>query len=95
MPGEDELIRGQQNLAAGLKDIMKVFNNFITTTEVRVDKGDTLWKLAEKHLGNGQRWREIFFINLDKIFKKQEIHHGLVGTPDLIYEGDTMRILSF
>ncbi len=95
MPGEDDLIRGQQELAAGLRDIFHVFNNFITTIEVDVEKGSTLWALAQVHLGNGQRWREIFLVNLDHIFNEEAIHHATVGGPDLIYTGDKLRLLAF
>lgn len=28
-----------------------------------VQKGDTLWSIAQKFLGNGQRWREIVDVN--------------------------------
>ncbi len=95
MPGEDNLIRGQQELAAGLKDIFGVFNNFITTIEVPVEKGSTLWALAKAHLGDGQRWRELFLMNLDHIFREEAVHHATVGGPDLIYIGDKLRLMAF
>ena len=33
------------------------------TTEVVVARGDTLWSIAERHLGAGERWREIAELN--------------------------------
>ena len=32
-----------------------------------VRKGDCLWTIAEKHLGDGTRWKEIYELNEDKI----------------------------
>lgn len=34
-----------------------------STTTVTLAKGDTLWSLAEAHLGSGERWREIAELN--------------------------------
>ena len=36
------------------------------TTEVVVARGDTLWSIAEHHLGVGERWREIAELNRDR-----------------------------
>lgn len=36
------------------------------TTEVVVARGETLWSIAEHHLGAGQRWREIAELNRDR-----------------------------
>ena len=36
------------------------------TTEVVVARGDTLWSIAEHHLGAGERWREIAELNRDR-----------------------------
>ena len=33
------------------------------TINVTVDRGDTLWSIAEQHLGAGERWREIAELN--------------------------------
>ena len=30
---------------------------------IRVEKGDSLWRLASKHLGSGKRWRELAALN--------------------------------
>lgn len=32
--------------------------------EVTVERGDSLWSLAERHLGNGESWHEIAMLNL-------------------------------
>lgn len=37
-----------------------------TATEVVVARGDTLWSIAEHHLGAGERWREIAELNRDR-----------------------------
>ncbi|MGH3357873.1 MAG: LysM peptidoglycan-binding domain-containing protein, partial [Nocardioidaceae bacterium] len=36
------------------------------TTEVVVARGDTLWSIAENHLGAGEHWREIAELNRDR-----------------------------
>jgi nucleoid-associated protein YgaU len=46
-----------------------------------VQSGDSLWKIAEKLLGNGNRWKEIFEANKDKI-----------EDPNLIYPGQELVI---
>lgn|SRR5690606_9670261 len=46
-----------------------------------VVKGDTLWKIAEKHLGNGSRYPDIF-----------EANRPMLSDPDKIYPGQMLRI---
>lgn len=46
-----------------------------------VEKGDTLWAIAEKTLGNGARYKEIF-----------EANRPMLSDPDKIYPGQTLRI---
>jgi nucleoid-associated protein YgaU len=46
-----------------------------------VAKGDTLWKIAEKHLGKGARYPEIF-----------EANRPMLSDPDKIYPGQVLRI---
>lgn len=38
-----------------------------TARSYTVRKGDCLWTIAEKHLGDGTRWKEIYELNEDKI----------------------------
>jgi len=46
-----------------------------------VKKGDTLWKIAETHYGNGSKYNAVFEAN------KPMLEH-----PDKIYPGQTLRI---
>ncbi|GAA0291080.1 peptidoglycan-binding protein LysM [Rhodovulum strictum] len=46
-----------------------------------VVKGDSLWKIAEKTLGNGARYTEIF-----------EANKPMLSDPDKIYPGQVLRI---
>lgn len=46
-----------------------------------VKKGDCLWNIAKKHLGNGSRWKEIYDLNRDKI-----------SNPNLIRSGQVLKL---
>jgi len=46
-----------------------------------VAKGDTLWKISEKTLGSGARYKEIF-----------EANRPMLSDPDKIYPGQVLRI---
>ncbi len=46
-----------------------------------VVKGDTLWKISEKTLGSGARYKEIF-----------EANKPMLSDPDKIYPGQVLRI---
>ncbi len=46
-----------------------------------VEKGDTLWAISSKHLGNGARYEEIF-----------EANRPMLSHPDKIYPGQVLRI---
>lgn len=46
-----------------------------------VAKGDNLWKISEKYLGNGSKYMEIF-----------EANKPMLKDPDLIYPGQVLRI---
>lgn len=46
-----------------------------------VEKGDTLWAIATKALGNGARYTEIF-----------EANRPMLSDPDKIYPGQVLRI---
>ncbi|MBP7000606.1 peptidoglycan-binding protein LysM [Amaricoccus sp.] len=46
-----------------------------------VAKGDTLWKISERTLGSGARYKEIF-----------EANRPMLSDPDKIYPGQVLRI---
>lgn len=46
-----------------------------------VERGDTLWAIAKKHLGDGNRYNEIF-----------EANRPMLSDPDKIYPGQNLRI---
>ena len=46
-----------------------------------VKKGENLWKIAEKHYGNGSKYTAIF-----------EANKPMLKDPDLIYPGQNLRI---
>ena len=46
-----------------------------------VEKGDTLWAIAEKTMGNGTKYEEIF-----------EANKPMLTHPDKIYPGQVLRI---
>lgn len=46
-----------------------------------VEKGDTLWAISEKTLGNGSKYQEIF-----------EANRPMLTHPDKIYPGQMLRI---
>jgi|GEM_PF-1177577 hypothetical protein len=47
---------------------------------IKVREGDCLWKISEKYLGDGRRWREILELNPE------------IKDPDLIFKGRYIRI---
>jgi nucleoid-associated protein YgaU len=46
-----------------------------------IEKGDTLWAIAKKHLGDGNKYNDIFAANRE-----------VIKDPDLIYPGQKIRI---
>jgi nucleoid-associated protein YgaU len=92
MPGEDKLVKSQQDFASGLKGMLEVFGNVVPNQLVKVQPNDTLWNIATIHLGTGQRWREIFIMNLDRLTRTQESHNASPG-PNTIFPGDELRVL--
>ncbi len=46
-----------------------------------VEEGESLWKIAEKTLGNGARYQEVF-----------EANRPMLSDPDKIYPGQVLRI---
>ncbi|MFM9865430.1 MAG: LysM peptidoglycan-binding domain-containing protein [Micropepsaceae bacterium] len=46
---------------------------------IRVKRGDSLWRISKRHLGNGKKWAKFYRLNKRKI-----------DNPDLIYPGQTL-----
>ena len=57
--------------SAGPEDALQ-----ITVRKITVRRGDTLWDLAREHLGDPERWPEIFAANRDVIADADEIDIG-------------------
>ena len=53
----------------------------VTSRRVTVQKGDTLYDIAGKLLGNPNRWPEIYALNT-----------GNIKNPDLIYPGQVLKV---
>jgi nucleoid-associated protein YgaU len=50
------------------------------TTLVEVQRGDSLWRIATRHLGEGRRWKELHARNPE------------IRNPNLIRVGDVIRV---
>jgi nucleoid-associated protein YgaU len=93
MPGEDELRVAQTKLKDALKEFLAALGTAVPLRDVSVTPGDTLWALAVQHLGDGQRWREIYMMNLDVMYRHQASHNS-PPTYQLIYPGQTLRVMA-
>jgi outer membrane protein OmpA-like peptidoglycan-associated protein len=50
----------------------------VTTKEYVIKKDDSLWKIAEKELGNGNRWKYLYEMNKDRIKNPKKLKAGTV-----------------
>lgn len=48
----------------------------VTTREYVIQKGDSLWKIAKKELGDGNRWKYLYELNKDKIKNPNKLKAG-------------------
>lgn len=46
-----------------------------------IEKGDSLWKIASHHYGDGNKWQALF-----------EANREVIKDPDLIYPGQRIRV---
>jgi nucleoid-associated protein YgaU len=51
-----------------------------TATDVQIQRGDSLWKLAKKYLGSGLRWHELAALNPE------------VSNPDILRIGESIHL---
>jgi nucleoid-associated protein YgaU len=94
VPTEDRILQAQQKIGEGLSELIEVLGPALPLTTIEVRPGHTLWDIAFHLHGNGQRWRELFVLNLDQIITLQTVHRAAYHTsPDLIYSGQKLRIL--
>lgn len=54
---------------------IRVDPNAPETEEYEVRSGDSLWRIAEKHYGNGNEYMKIFYANRDKMDSPQSVIH--------------------
>lgn len=76
-------MRNFKNAAALVMAVILTLSLAVTAfaREYTVQEGDSLWLIAQKELGRGCRWTEIYEENKDT-----------VANPDLIYAGQVLRI---
>jgi outer membrane protein OmpA-like peptidoglycan-associated protein len=49
----------------------------VSTRDYTIQKGDTLWKIAEKEIGSGYRWKYLYEFNKDKIKDPNKLRAGV------------------
>ena len=59
---------------------------------VRVKEGDTLWSLAEKYLGDPNRWTELFLINATTLAERGRVPNKI--GPNYIFPGTDLKVLN-
>ena len=50
----------------------------VSTKEYVIQKDDSLWKIAEKELGSGHRWKYLYELNKDRIKNPKKLKAGTV-----------------
>ena len=50
----------------------------VSTKEYTIKKDDSLWKIAEKEMGSGHRWKYLYELNKDRIKNPKKLKAGTV-----------------
>jgi len=48
----------------------------VSTKEYIIQKNDSLWKIAEKEMGSGHRWKYLYELNKDRIKNPKKLKAG-------------------
>jgi outer membrane protein OmpA-like peptidoglycan-associated protein len=64
---EGKIVQEKQNLESEVK---------VSTKEYTVKANDSLWKIAEKELGSGHRWKYLYEINKERIKNPNKLKVG-------------------
>lgn len=64
--------------AAALSEKEEVKKEEAKTREYIVQKDDSLWKIAQKEYGDGNKWKKIYNYNKDKIKNPAKLKAGLI-----------------
>ncbi|KJG12321.1 peptidoglycan-binding protein LysM [Photobacterium iliopiscarium] len=75
------LMAGNTQGIASVVDNISAPEETSNVTYYVVEEGDSLWKIAEKTLGNGAKYEQIF-----------EENKEVIQNPDLIFAGQKLRI---
>ncbi|WP_394167116.1 peptidoglycan-binding protein LysM [Photobacterium piscicola] len=75
------LMAGNTQGIASVVDNISAPEEASNVTYYVVEEGDSLWKIAEKTLGNGAKYEQIF-----------EENKEVIQNPDLIFAGQKLRI---
>ena len=49
-----------------------------STKEYTIQKDDSLWKIAVKEMGNGNRWKYLYELNKERIKNPNKLKAGVV-----------------
>ena len=88
----NEVTSAMRMVEDGLKILFGSLGSRLPTKTIEVEAGDTLWTLAERELGDGQRWREIYLLNLSAVSGDEASPEP---NPDLIHPGTELKLLDF
>ena len=78
-PGADAQAGGKSSEVAAMFEAPTYVPDKPKRQVIRVRRGDSLWRISKRHLGNGKKWDKFYRLNKRKI-----------DNPDLIYPGQTL-----